>query len=276
MDGVNLTALLTKLSKTCRSRSASAKSQSGKFGSDSTAIVINETAARFAGFDDAVGKNLYGSDGRGNTFTYNVIGVVKNFNYASLKQNVGALSFRLGDNSWVSAYRFNTADVTGLVDVIEAKYKTVAPGMPFNYSFLDESFDNMYRQEQRVGSVAITFAILAIIIACLGLLGLATYIAEQRTKEIGVRKVLGASVTNIVRMLSKDFVKLVVIAFIIATPIAWWFMDKWLQDFAYRIELNWWIFTVVGLLALVVALTTLSFQAIKAAISNPVNSLRTE
>jgi putative ABC transport system permease protein len=249
---------------------------SREFGSDSTAIVINETAAKLAGFDDPVGKNLYGSGPNGNMRTFHVIGVVKNFNYASLKQNVGALSLRLGNNSRVTAFRFNTADVPGLVDIIQEKYKTVAPGVPFDYSFLDESFDNMYRQEQRVGSVAITFAILAIIIACLGLLGLATYIAEQRTKEIGVRKVLGASVTNIVRMLSKDFVKLVLIAFIIATPIAWWFMNKWLQDFAYKIELNWGIFALVGASALMVALITLSFQAIRAAVSNPVNSLRTE
>jgi len=249
---------------------------SREFGSDSTAIIINETTVKLTGLDDPVGKNMYGSDGNGNISTYHIIGIIKNFNFESLKQNVGALSMVLGNNSSRSAYRFNTNDVTGLVDIIQDKYKAVAPGMPFDYSFLDESFDNMYRQEQRVGSVAITFAILAIIIACLGLLGLATYIAEQRTKEIGVRKVLGASVSNIVRMLSKDFVKLVVIAFIIATPIAWWFMDKWLQDFAYRIELNWWIFTVVGLLALAVALITLSFQAIRAAVSNPVNSLRTE
>jgi len=249
---------------------------SREFGSDSTAIVINETAAKLAGFDDPVGKNLYDSDGNGNTVTYHIIGVVKNFNYASLKQNVGALSLRLGNNSWVSAYRFNTDDVTGLVDVIKKKYKAVAPGMPFDYSFLDESFDSMYRQERRVGSVAITFAFLAIIIACLGLFGLATYIAEQRTKEIGIRKVLGATVTNIVRMLSTDFVKLVLIAFLIATPIAWWFMNQWLQDFAFRIDLSWWIFAATGFISLVVALITLSFQAIKAALSNPVKSLRTE
>jgi len=204
--------------------------------------------------------------------TYHVIGVIKNFNYASLKQNVGALSLRLGNNSWVTAFRFNTNNITNLVDVIEKKYKAVAPGMPFNYSFLDESFDNMYRQEQRVGRVAITFAFLAIIIACLGLLGLATYIAEQRRKEIGVRKVLGASVANIVKMLSIDFVKLVLIAFLIAAPIAWWFMNEWLQDFAYRIDLSWWIFAMTGVLALIVALTTLSFQAIKAALSNPIKS----
>ena len=249
---------------------------SREFGSDSMSVVLNETAVQLAGLKDPVGKNLYQTNARGDVYTVKIIGVVKNFNYESLRENVGALSFRLADNSWVSAYRFKTADVAGLVDTIEAKYKEVAPGMPFNYSFMDESFDNMYRQEQRVGSVAVTFAILAIIIACLGLLGLATYIAEQRTKEIGVRKVLGASVTNIVKMLSKDFVKLVLIAFLIASPIAWWFMNKWLQDFAYRINLDWWIFAVVGLLALLVALFTLSFQAIRAALSNPVNSLRME
>ena len=134
----------------------------------------------------------------------------------------------------------------------------------------------MYRQEQRIGKVALTFSFLAIIIACLGLFGLATYIAEQRTKEIGIRKVLGASVSNIVTMLSTDFVKLVLISFVIATPIAWWFMNKWLQDFAFRIDLSWWIFAITGIVALFIALFTLSFQAIKAAISNPVNSLRTE
>jgi putative ABC transport system permease protein len=152
----------------------------------------------------------------------------------------------------------------------------MAPGMPFNYHFLDDSFDNMYRQEQRVGKVALTFSFLAIIIACLGLFGLATYIAEQRTKEIGIRKVLGATVTNIVGMLSKDFIKLVLISFAFATPIAWWFMNKWLQDFASRIDLSWWIFALTGITALLIALVTLSFQAIRAAISNPVKSLRTE
>ena len=148
--------------------------------------------------------------------------------------------------------------------------------MPFKYEFLDEAFDDMYRQERRVSKVALAFALLAIIIACLGLFGLATYIAEQRTKEIGIRKVLGASVTNIVKMLSKDFVKLVMLAFIIATPIAWWFMSKWLEDFAFRIELKWWIFVVTGIVALLIALITLSFQAIRAAIANPVKSLKAE
>ncbi|WP_347924180.1 ABC transporter permease [Pontimicrobium sp. SW4] len=249
---------------------------SPSFGSDSTAMIINETAAKLAGFDNPIGKKLYTTDGDNSQLVYTIVGVVKNFNYQSLRENVGALSFRLGNNSWETAYKFNTTDVANLVNVISNKYKAVSPGMPFEYRFMDESFDNMYRQERRVGKVAVTFAILAIIIACLGLFGLATYIAEQRTKEIGVRKVLGASVSNIVRMLSIDFIKLVLIAFLIAAPIAWWFMNKWLQDFAYRIDLNWWIFAITGFVALLIALITLSFQAIRAAIANPVKSLKTE
>ncbi|MBQ4820423.1 ABC transporter permease [Aquimarina sp. MMG016] len=246
------------------------------FGADSTAIILNETAVKLAGFKNPIGKKVYTIDQNNNQITHTIIGVVKNFNFESLRQNVGALSFKLGNNSWVTAFRFNATEVSGLVDVIQEKYKAAASGMPFKYNFLDESFDSMYRQERRVGTVALIFALLAIVIACLGLFGLATYIAEQRTKEIGVRKVLGASVSNIVKMLSTDFVKLVLLAFIIATPIAWWFMNKWLQDFAFRIDLNWWTFGLTGVLALIIALVTLSFQAIKAAIANPVNSLRTE
>ena len=246
------------------------------FGSDSTGIILNETAVKLAGLINPIGKKLYTTDGDGSLEAYTIIGVVENFNFASLRENVGGLCMQLGHNSWETAYRFSTADVSGLLATIENKYKAVAPGMPFKYEFLDEAFDNMYRQERRVGKVAMAFAILAIIIACLGLFGLATYIAEQRTKEIGIRKVLGASVTNIIRMLSKDFVRLVILAFIIATPIAWWFMNKWLQEFAFRIDLNWEIFAVTGFVALVVALITLSFQAIKAAVANPVDSLKTE
>ena len=152
----------------------------------------------------------------------------------------------------------------------------MAPGLPFSYRFLNESFDEMYRNEQRVGKIALVFSVLAIFIACLGLFGLATFIAEQRTKEIGIRKVLGASVQGIVQMLSKDFMKLVAISFVIAAPIAWYFMHKWLQDFAYRINISWWIFVAAGLAALLIALVTVSFQAIRAAITNPVKSLRTD
>lgn len=249
---------------------------SREFGSDSTALIVNETAAKLAGYDNPIGKKLYTNDGNNNVTAYTIVGVVKNFNYDSLRENVGALCLRLGNNSWETAYRFNTTDIGGLMSKIENKYKAAAPGMPFKYEFLDEAFENMYQQERRVGTVAFAFALLAIIIACLGLFGLATYIAEQRTKEIGIRRVLGASVSSIVGMLSKDFVKLVLLAFLIATPIAWWFMNKWLQDFAYRVDLSWWIFAVTGIVAMLIALITLSFQAIRAAIANPVDSLKTE
>lgn len=252
------------------------RSFSRDFGSDSTGIILNETAVKLAGLKNPIGKKLYTINQDNNLIVSTIIGVVKNFNFASLRENVGALSFKLGNNSWETAYRFNTTDVSGLLSTIENKYKAAAPGMPFKYEFLDEAFDNMYRQERRVGTVALAFALLAIIIACLGLFGLATYIAEQRTKEIGIRKVLGASVTNIIKMLSKDFVKLVILAFVIAIPIAWWFMNKWLQEFAFRIDLNWRIFAITGFVALIVALITLSFQAIRAAIANPVESLKTE
>lgn len=246
------------------------------FGSDSTAMILNETAVKLSGFDNPIGKKLYRFNDNNERVEFTVIGVVKNFNYESLRKNVGSLSLILGDNSWETAIRFKSANVPQLVDIIRDKYNAAAPGMPFEYKFMDESFDIMYRQERRVGKVALTFTLLAIIIACLGLFGLATYIAEQRTKEIGIRRVLGASVTSIIKMLSSDFVKLVMLAFLIAAPIAWWFMNKWLQDFAFRIELSWWIFALTGIVALLIALITLSFQAIRAAVANPVDSLKTE
>ena len=152
----------------------------------------------------------------------------------------------------------------------------MVPAQPFNYTFMDADFDNIYTAEQRTGKLFIAFAVFAILIGCLGLFGLVTYAAEQRIKEIGVRKVLGASVSGIVAMLSKDFAKLIFIASVIAFPIAWWAMHKWLQSFAYRITISWWVFIVAGITALVIALFTVSVQAIRAAIANPVKSLRTE
>lgn len=256
----------------------SGRNFSEQYGSDSSALIINEATAKLLGFgNDALGKKIYNSDGPGKpTTVYTVIGVVKNFNFESLRKNVGPLCMRLGNNKWMSAYRVEAGDIKGLVSNVESKFKEMSPGMPFNYFFLDDSFDNMYREEQRVGKVAFTFALLAVLIACLGLFGLATYMAEQRTKEIGVRKVLGASVAGIVSMLSKDFLKLVAISFVIAVPLAWWAMNNWLQDFANRINISWWIFIVAGVVAMLIAVFTVSFQAIKAALANPVKSLRTE
>jgi len=152
----------------------------------------------------------------------------------------------------------------------------MAPSQPFSYSFMNDDFNNIYQTEQKIGRLFISFAVFAILIACLGLLGLVAYAAEQRTKEIGIRKVLGASITNIVTMMSRDFLKLVLIASIIAFPLAWYAMHKWLQDFAYRISISAWIFVGAGLIAILIAFITIGFQAIKAAVANPVKSLRTE
>ena len=247
------------------------------YGADSTAVIINETTAKILGYADPIGKQIYSSsDGAAFTKTYTIIGVAKNFNFESLHQSVGPLSFFLGRSTGLISFKVKTANITALVNKIEAKWKSMAPGMPFSYRFLDDSFFEMYKDEQRVGKIALIFSILAILIACLGLFGLATFIAEQRTKEIGIRKVLGASVRGIVQLLSKDFVRLVLISFVIAAPFAWWAMNTWLQDFAYRVEISWWIFVVAGSIAIFIALATISFQAIRAAITNPMKNLRTE
>lgn len=248
------------------------------FGSDSMAVIINETTAKVLGYEDPVGKKIYTFDNSKapGAISYTIIGVVKNFNYESLRQNIGPLCFRIGESNWSTSFSVPAGNINGLLKNIETKWKSMAPGMPFSYQFLDEAFDSMYRTEQRVGKIALSFAILTIFIACLGLFGLATYMAEQRIKEIGVRKVLGASIGNLVSMLSKDFLKLVLLAAIPAFPFAWFIMHKWLQDFAFRIDINWWVFAAAAIAALLIALLTVSFQAVKAAMANPVKSLRTE
>jgi putative ABC transport system permease protein len=246
------------------------------FGSDSMAVVINESAAQFLGYADPVGKKIFQSENPGKIDAYTIIGVVKNFNFESLKQGIGPLSFFLGKRSGMASFKVNTGNVSGLINKIEALWKQMSPGMPFNYTFLDESFNAMYKSEHRVGKIAIIFSTLAILIACMGLFGLATFIAEQRTKEIGIRKVLGASVQGIVRLLSKDFLRLVAIAFVIAAPLSIWIMNRWLNDFTYRIHMDWWIVGIAGALALIIALVTVSVQAVKAAVANPVKSLKQE
>ncbi|HLW49358.1 MAG TPA: FtsX-like permease family protein, partial [Sphingobacteriaceae bacterium] len=247
-----------------------------EFGTDSMGIIINETAAGLLGMDNPVGKKLYMPQGGGNTIAYTVLGVVENFHYESLRQHIGPLCMRLGNNKWATAFKVSATDIQTLLGDIESEWKSRSPEMPFTYHFMDESFDAMYRAEQRAGNVALAFSVLAIIIACLGLFGLTTYMVEQRTKEIGIRKVLGASVSGIVSMLSRDFVKLVLIAIVIATPLAWWAMSKWLQDFAYRIDIQWWMLALAGLFAVLIALITVGWQAIRAALANPVESLRDE
>jgi putative ABC transport system permease protein len=159
---------------------------------------------------------------------------------------------------------------------IETTWKKTAPGKPFEYSFLSDEFDALYRTEQRIGQLFTVFAIVAVLIACLGLFGLSVFAAEQRTKEIGVRKVMGASVAGITTLLARDFLKPVLISILVASPIAWYAMDRWLQDFAYRIDIEWWVFALSGALAVAIALATVSFQSVRAALANPVKSLRSE
>lgn len=249
------------------------------YGSDSAAMLITETTARMLGFDDPIGKTIYsptGAPGDGALVPIKVIGLVKDFHFESLRKKLGPLCFFLRSSTGLASFKVSAASVKGLIPQIESKWKALAPGMPFSYRFMNDSFNEMYRSEQRAGTLAIVFAVLAILIACLGLFGLVTYMAEQRTKEIGIRKVLGASVGNVVTMLSKDFLVLVAIASVLAFPIAWWAMNKWLQDFEYRINIGAWVFITAAIAAFLIALLTVSFQAIKAAVANPVKSLRTE
>lgn len=245
---------------------------------DSSAVIINEAAAKLLGFNDPLNKKLYylTSLQRKESKPYEVIGVMKDFNFNSLRRKVTPMVLFLGTDKGSVAVRFKATDVSSLVATVEKEWKAVVPNQPFAYSFMDEDFNNIYQREQRVVKIAIGFSVLAILIACLGLFGLVTYAAEQRTKEIGIRKVLGASAANIVNMLSKDFLKPVLIAMVIAFPLAWWSMNKWLQDFAYRTTLDWTVFLLAGLCAAGIALLTVSFQAIKAALANPVKNLRTE
>lgn len=252
---------------------------SKQFSTDSSSTIINESAAKLLGFNNPVGKTITTLEDLNNPNSlkrYTVIGIVKNFHFESLRQNIGALGLLLKPSTYAVSFRIKAGSAQQVIKNIESQWRKMAPGEAFSYSFLNEDFNAMYNSEQRIAKICIAFSILAVFIACLGLLGLATYAAEQRTKEIGIRKVLGASIGNIAGMLSKDFLKLVVIAAVITFPIAWWAMHRWLQDFAFRITINWWIFLIAGLIALFIAMLTVSFQAIRAALSNPVKSLRNE
>lgn len=244
---------------------------------DSTqSLLVNESAARLFGYanpQDIVGKR-FDQWGRQGT----VIGVLEDFNYQSLHHKIEPLVLRfapLGELGKLSLH-LKTNNLPESIDQLKQTWNQLAPQRPFLYSFLDESFNKQYQEDIRFGQVFSIFSGLAIFIACLGLFGLATYSTKKRVKEIGVRKVLGASISAIVTLLSSDFIKLVLIAILIASPISWWAMNKWLQDFAYHIDMQWWMFVAAGILALGIALLTVSFQAIKAAIVNPVKSLRTE
>jgi putative ABC transport system permease protein len=241
---------------------------------DTAAMIVNEAFIRKLAQKDPLNKDIYRySYG---LQQYHIIGVVKDFNFASLKDNITPLAMVYDVDNGAISVKLQTTNLTGLMTQIKGRWRDLSPNQPFTYSFMDQDFDATYRVEERFGTMFISFSTLAIVIACLGLFGLAAYAAEQRNKEIGIRKVLGASISGIVGMLSMDFIKLVLISIVIATPIAWWAMNKWLQDFAYRVHIQWYILAIAGTIAVLIAFITISFQSIKAALSNPVNSLRSE
>ncbi|PWU03657.1 MAG: macrolide ABC transporter permease [Bacteroidetes bacterium] len=258
---------------------------SKSFATDSTsAFIINETAVKELGLgtpETAIGKRLdwhpWNTDKEDSLKKGFVIGVVKDFNFSSLHEKVNTAVLQIFPSAyWKVAVKVQTANLKSTISQVEKVWNKYSPEYPISYKFLDQSFDEMYRAEEKLSALLWIFTGLAIFIGCLGLLGLATFAAEQRIKEIGIRKVLGASATNITGMLSGDFMKLVLLAAIISLPIAWITLSKWLEEFPYRISMNAWLFILSAAVALVVALFTVSFQAIRAASSNPVKALRTE
>lgn len=261
------------MAKVLKVKMVDSRDFSPDFATDSVGYVINERAAQQIGYQNPIGESLtfWGKPGK-------IIGVVQDFHFQSFHEPIKPLIMWFGENRAFGnlLVRTQPGQTKQALSSLEALCKQFNPKVPFTYSFADAEYRHMYQSEQVVGKLATYFAVLAIFIACLGLFGLASFTAEQRIKEIGIRKVLGASVTSIVRLLSKDFLRLVLIAILISSPVAWWAMSKWLQNYQYRIEMAWWVFALAGLLAVGIALLTISFQSIKAALMNPVKSLRTE
>ena len=252
---------------------------------DSLSLIINETAVRELQLTDPVGKRLASTNpnpqtGEDETTFFTVVGVVKDFHFQSLHQTISPIyfynsSFNQGFSNLITV-RLNPGDFQAAVAGIERTWKQFLPAQPFRFTFLDKDLDELYQAEQVAQKVFGLFSLLAIFIACMGLLGLAAYITQQRTKEIGIRKVLGASMTNIMGLLSRDFIKLVGLALLIAAPVAWYAMQRWLENFAYSAGIQWWIFILAGGLALLIAFLTVGYQSVRAALANPVRALRDE
>ena len=239
---------------------------------DSAHFILNETAVKVAGIKDPIGKKfkLWKTTGT-------IAAVVKDFHFASMKYKIEPVVFYYFPNDMGRIYiKTTAANAATTIAAAEKQWKKYNPEFAFNYAFLDDTFNELYKSEQQTGFLFNAFAVIAILISCLGLFGLAAFTAQRRNREIGVRKVLGASVAGVIQLLAKDFIRLVLVAIIIATPLTWYMMNKWLEDFAYKTTINWLVFLVAGLIAIAIALITVSFQAIKAAVANPVKSLRTE
>ena len=269
---------------------------SAAFGADSTGAILNETAVRAFGWDKesggskagaiqgsatagsmqgALGRTISRVDG-GVKQTWHVIGVIKDFHFRSLHERITPVVMVMGQDNGTTIVKVKTADVAGVLESTKKLWTGLKAEASFSWSFLDDRFNDTYKAEQNVGLILTIFAGLTVFVACLGLFGLATFTAEQRTREIGIRKVLGADVLGIVRLLSTDFLKLVLLAFLLAAPVAWFAMNRWLEDFAYRISISWGVFLLAAFLALTITIITISFRAIRAATANPVKSLRSE
>jgi len=240
-------------------------------------IIVNEATLKAFNIkhEEALSSRLVQSFGE-ETYEMEIIGVVADYHYASLKEKIAPLFLhKENEPNWLFL-KTETKNYKKLLTNLEQQWKTIVNNVPFDYRFVDKEVEKLYDEEKRLGQISVVFTILAILISCLGLFGLISYVADQKKKEIGIRKVLGASINSVVQLLTKDFIKLVGIAFLIASPIAYYFMERWLEDFTYRIDIQWWVFPLAGGFALVITLLTVSFQSIKSAIANPVKSLRTE
>lgn len=271
--------------KTLGLQLAAGRNFSHAMGTDKDhAWIINETAVKELGFgtpQKALGQTLYwhpwGAKNKDSLKTGQVIGVVKDFNYKSLYDKVEVAILQIfPDAAWKVAVKINTANAAQTLGQVRNTWNRYCPEFPLEYKFLDENFERMYNAEDKLKSLLGIFTVIAIFVGCLGLFGLAAYGAERRKKEIGIRKVLGATTQGVVLLLSKDFIRLVILSLLIASPVAWYFMNQWLQNFAYRIDIGWWMFAVAAVTVVGIALATVSFQAIRAALANPVKSLRTE
>jgi ABC-type antimicrobial peptide transport system permease subunit len=245
------------------------------FGNDESGYVINETALKVMklSLSDAIGKMISISL---EDKEAPIIGVVKDFNFKPVYQPIEPLVMKSNFSGGYVVMRTTPANIKRVISTLQASFHNIYGEYPFSYGFVNEDLSKLYVTEQRMGNLFNVFSVLSIVISCLGLFGLATFATQRRIKEIGVRKVLGAGEAGIVALLSKDFIQLVLVSLIIAFPVAWFAMNKWLQGFAYRINISWWVFAIAGITAILIAFITVSFQAIKAAIANPVKSLRTE
>jgi putative ABC transport system permease protein len=251
----------------------------GAADSSQNAIIVNSTLINELGWKNPVGMRVRTGVDKGKIIFSTIVGVIKDFNTYSLQHKITPMELVLPqtandkDNLYV---RLSGKNVPAALDYLKTVYGKFDPENKVDYHFLDQNFANQYQTEEKQGNLLLLFTILAISIACLGLFGLVTFTAEQRVKEIGIRKVLGASISNIVTLLTKELILLVLVATVIATPVAWYTMNKWLQSFAYRVYLHWWVFLAAGIIAVLIAFLTISIRSVKAAMANPAKSLKTE